>query len=967
MADPVPGTTLDIPVREARATAAVTPSHVEPTPGATLGIPVRTKPAPKEEEPKGFLSNDPRGDSWASSIVKGTGTVAGKVAAMVPGLPGDISAALDYADTGVRSFLPGGQYPWNREDGDVRDKSHTQLMQERADDLKKKADEGQLQFPTSDDIYKWMARKTGAGEYKATSVPGKYLMTGAETGLGMLTPMGATGKAVKAGSEAVHAGKSAASAVRAGTAAAAPGVALGAGVGAGAHATAENTGSPGAALAVGALPMIVPGVKAGYNTLRTTPVAGAREKFIEKMATPRETSDAIMRGGEDAAATGAPRTTAQAYPDAGLAQHQTTLLDSQAGTTGTRSRMRGIEERQNIANAGALESAALANANVFGATQAAEQTQQQLTAEVARLNAAIPRATTAAEAADLKRQLVDARRTAHDAETSRLYRSVDPDGTAEAAITRTKQAAENLFTGHDAQIRGAMNPELAGMVERIRSAELPETLSYARAVDLDRTIEGARRQAAIAGNDALAGQFGQLKNAIMDDLSNVRLAYPGNGRPGVQDPVAALRAAKDHYIQGIQRFENPYIGKALDSHYNTFNMLPEEVANKVFVKGDKGAGAAQAWLAAADHDPAAVGHMRDIALARLHQLTVQGDTTRPLTQNMLNSWKTQYGSALSAIDQASPGFSRQFDNVANVHNQLENFSRTAAANFLGMRDARQVQGAVNNILTARDGPTQLRNLMTQIPQAEQALVMDGLRRAGADHIIETFVRGDNKIKGGMFANYVRSNESSMRALFGRNYDNIRNVADELARYERVNSMGRSHTGSPTGFNMRDEIRNRQDNGSNIINDIVAASMVNPMIGHAGSTGVAAISIGKRMLNMLESGRNQTIDAILADAMLHPEQARALLNRTYKLNGEPNYTALKVLLRGEQPGLTEQDKQNERRGRASGGRTSIDHGAIAERLIILADRTRKGLGTEVLLHQPDEHIVKALAIANGATA
>ena len=54
----------------------------------------------------------------------------------------------------------------------------------------------------------------------------------------------------------------------------------------------------------------------------------------------------------------------------------------------------------------------------------------------------------------------------------------------------------------------------------------------------------------------------------------------------------------------------------------------------------------------------------------------------------------------------------------------------------------------------------------------------------------------------------------------------------------------------------------------------------------------------------------------------------------------------------------------RAGRASGGRIT-NHGAEADRLIALADKAKKAHSktTETLLNLPDEHVTKALAIAN----
>ena len=64
---------------------------------------------------------------------------------------------------------------------------------------------------------------------------------------------------------------------------------------------------------------------------------------------------------------------------------------------------------------------------------------------------------------------------------------------------------------------------------------------------------------------------------------------------------------------------------------------------------------------------------------------------------------------------------------------------------------------------------------------------------------------------------------------------------------------------------------------------------------------------------------------------------------------------------------EQHASGGRIERASGGRTSIDHGAEADNLIALADKAKKAHNstTEPLLDQPDEMITKALAIADKA--
>lgn len=52
-------------------------------------------------------------------------------------------------------------------------------------------------------------------------------------------------------------------------------------------------------------------------------------------------------------------------------------------------------------------------------------------------------------------------------------------------------------------------------------------------------------------------------------------------------------------------------------------------------------------------------------------------------------------------------------------------------------------------------------------------------------------------------------------------------------------------------------------------------------------------------------------------------------------------------------------------RRSGGRVAVDHAREAQSLIVAAERAKKehNGSTEAILHTPDEHVVKALEVAN----
>jgi hypothetical protein len=950
----------------------------------TFAEPAR-RPEAVPEAKRGVLSDTPD-DSWLSSAAKGTGTVVGKALTAVPGLPGDIAGLLDYATTGVQSY--------------IQDKPHETLLKQRAEDVAKKKAAGQWQFPTSDEIYRGLADPLGLGEYKATSTPGKYLMIGGEGAASMLMPFGVAGKGLKAAKTTMDTGKGVASGVGAALRATAPGVALGAAAPVAGYAAAEATNSPGMGLVAGlATPLALSTVKGGYNTLRN-PVRGAKNEMLEGINNRKTVAD-ILAGGEDASSYGSPRTTAEAYPNKYLASKQVELTNSKNATAKTTALDMDVRARRNDATEGALTGIAGERADPLAVSRAAEASQQQLQSDVARLNRAINTATDPVEAATLQRQLAAAERALHDKEVSAIYNSVDRDGVAQMPFDGLKGTAERMTKAHNTRSMGEMPPELKTLLDDINSPETKLLAPYSEGLEFDKRIEAARRKAIFEGDNNLARQFGELKTAVMGDLENVRLP-PTSAAAGVT-PAETLRAGKDKYIEGVKRFENPYVEAALAGKgYSEFKMIPEAVANRIFVDGDKGKNAVASWLATTGGKPEGLQNIQDIALARLNKERLQGNQAQPITQEMLDAWKKKYGSALTAIDKAAPGFSSQFDNAAVANARLGEFSQSQLGKFLGVTEPKEVQRRVAMMLGADSGPRQITELLAQVPAAERGVVLDGLRRAGATGLINNFTNPQtNAVYGAKFANFIRGNEASLKSLYGDKFDNLQAIVDEMRRIEAAAAAGVKR-GSPTGYNQRKELSSPDSRDPSLMETVMTGAMLHPVTGSAGAVAITAYSTGKRLQHWLETARRQTMNDIIADAIFDPVQMRALLGGTYKLAGQPTsmVDSLKALggnqramslppnvnvparaalqgARESQSALERREQERRARGEAAGGPVRarkaggrigrLDHGGVADALIRAAEKAKKGHNTttEPLLEQPDEAITKALAIADEA--
>lgn len=902
--------------------------------------------APSPEDP-GLLGrkND---DGWLSSAAKGAGTAVLKGLSHIPGMGGDIAGLLDLtkayrAVPAVKSVVKGTTY---REEADAQDK---RLAERRADP-------NAWELPSGEDVYKWFADKTGLGEYKPVSLPGKYLMTGVEGTVGMLGPGGPLGSAVKAAlpkyaTEGVRAGLT-----QTGKTALKTAAPVGGGLSVAGEALTDFTQDPLAGAAPIVIPVAAVAGKGAYSYLKGTPAERARSTLVGALENPRETiRQAIDEPGRATGLTGAPRTTAQAFPDAGLAQLENALGNSQVASGRFKNELDSNRRVRDESMRTTIEGLAPDGADIDAPSRILGLHQTAWQQHIADLNQALIRARDPVEAAAIKRDIAAAHRRAYDQETSRLYdtaRNVD----AEGSPANAQRAAAALARDFDTQFGGNMPPALREWTERVLL--LPETATYRQLVTLDKAIEAQRRTAMFNNNDELAGWFGRLKSGVMDDLRAV---------PGAAD---AIDAAKAHYIEGKRIFENNHTDLGLRQRYGEFRMPPETVANKMFVRGDGGYNAATSWLQAAGHDPRALGALQDIAVARLRDRTTFG---APLTQAQLDGWKKNYAPALRAIDEMSPGFSQSFDNLTNAARRLEQLELSAAGRFLGVQDPAAVQATIHSIVNNNSGVSQLRGLFANVEAPYRDMVRAGLQRAHAQHMSQEFIGARlEEVRGAKFAQFARDREAQLRELYGPRYANIRRMADELANVERVAQVPRNAIGSPTGFQTRAELHAPARENPTIMQSMLNAGLWSSVFGPGAGTAIAgATHVSKQVLNWLETGRDSATRRVIEEAMINPHVFRQLMMRTYNADGTRSEKAVRAL--GEimnrigPASYAAIEHEEKRQERASGGRVGIDHAAKAAELVKMVDKVRKKLSssTEPLLKAPDEAITKALAVANEA--
>ena len=927
-----------------------------PEEGFSFNMP-ETAPAEAKPVHEGILTNRPE-DSSIKSAAKFLGTMALRGAANIPGVVGDLSELADWARTGVKSY--------------IQDRPHAQIMQEEAEARKKS---GNWYFPTSEEIYQKVAAPY-LGEYKPESTLGKTLMGAGTTAIGMLGPGGVIGQSLKA----ARAAPTAAAANAARNAVLSRGLGAGALGGGASTFVTEEYGSPGAGIAAG----LVAPLALGIGGLRSDPTRAVRKELTSYMSEPKETTAKILsheqRPGDFT------QTTALMSGDEGLARAQHDLASSNKSTAEFATQLGEVNRQRNAEIIGALDQAAphvnpLLAADAMKAEQSNLLNQLEQAERISSLHAADP--VTAAKAA---RENIDSVWRNYAQETERLYNRMDSQGAAVTPLQRLKRMATMIETSHKPDVHLPMSDGLKTILDMIKKNE--DQISFKDAVSLDKSIEATRRSLARNPETAWdAKRLGNLKEAMGLDLDNT------TGLTGNMTGKEALAIPKQHYRMGKEIFDNKYVGPALryDAKNYRYMMSDASAAKEMFQSGPVGGHAAEAWLRAA-------GPQRDAILDQMENVAISTLGTKPLTEKALQDWRLKYKPALDVLERERPGFLAPFTDTAMARRAVDDLQGGIAQGLLGATDSSQVIEGVGRMLRNRSaGPNQWGEMLSSIrdPHArEQA--QQALQRAGVEFIKNgMFDEKLGTISAARMRSFLEDNEANLRGLYGANYSNMERVANELAKGQEVTRVGQVTTGSSTGYNQRAQVqRNPVQQPS-----ILAAAMASTIGGYTlpglgWATGPAAYMAQKWMAKSAQQ-RQVVLDQMIADALLHPEVAKAVLSKPTAeslrilypyfgmaaagaageaLDSEAGENARKynpyIVGRGESavneiiPRVIRNLNPFARGGAAKG----IDHGAEADGLIRMAEKAKKqhNKQTEPLLNQPDEVVVKALKIANEAT-
>jgi hypothetical protein len=474
---------------------------------------------------------------------------------------------------------------------------------------------------------------------------------------------------------------------------------------------------------------------------------------------------------------------------------------------------------------------------------------------------------------------------------------------------------------------------------------------------------------------------------------------PGEGRPRDDagapavsgdvpnvDPEAAQRltAAKQAHAERAKLYDNGPLASALETtgFKGQYKASDASLLKKAFVPGDAGYSTASTWLKGAGSSPEMVAHMQDVAVLRLREAMKDG----LITPQKLDVWKKTYGNALRAIDEAAPGFSSKFDSAATatdalgiaqkaMTNALSNEQKGVAGRFLGASDPSEVVKQVGQMLSAADGPSQLKDLLAVAGTNTDAV--QGLRKAGVeymtDHLTNAGITEQNQavLSSAKLRDFLSKNEGSLKTLYGEEHlSSMRRVAEDLERSQKAFDAMRVKGGSDT---MSNAIAWLKDKGPEASNKLISAAMLWEM-GQSlvqgdmmSAFGAAAGATGKHFMDrMRAAGINDARD-LYVRGLVDPEVGAAMLERAIDKNGKVNASVLKKLGDAVTTSAARSSymlaPEEKRERRATGG-AIMDHASIANKLIRRAEMAGKTQAstTEPLLAVPDDTVARALEIA-----
>ncbi len=476
---------------------------------------------------------------------------------------------------------------------------------------------------------------------------------------------------------------------------------------------------------------------------------------------------------------------------------------------------------------------------------------------------------------------------------------LSPNQPAYARLTQLRGAIEDAISDSVAQrsaqeqqavATGAMQPQdtLAARLQ-----QETEAWRNARAVEGAGTGSGAGTAArgpstvsSSSGAESASGK-GSRDSAGSENLS---------GQSFLDEEAAGrLKAATAATAERKQTFGAKPVSQILQRPGSTqpFTMPSAGVTSSIWKAGNAGGDTVRSTLKAAGNSADAINSVQNMAAQSLRDKAANGI----ITPKALESWKNQHSSALTALEESSPGTMAKFEDAAKAGDHLtrvaadrkdalDAYQKSAAGRVLKVEDPADVVKTIGSVFDRKDSVAQMKSLAQEAAKNPDAL--QGLRKAAVEYMqnklvsnTEAGTSGRNLIKSDAFQTFLGKNHQALRQLFNdEELGTMRAIAQDLKRANRSIASSKLPGQSNTAQDL-------SAIGAHNLKESLLTKIITHAIGGGagfvggGIYGSAAGIIGSHLLGGMREAGIRNVEDLVRNAMLDPELAKTLMMKAPK--------------------------------------------------------------------------------------
>jgi hypothetical protein len=364
------------------------------------------------------------------------------------------------------------------------------------------------------------------------------------------------------------------------------------------------------------------------------------------------------------------------------------------------------------------------------------------------------------------------------------------------------------------------------------------------------------------------------------------LAPPPQGRvpPPVSTAVEPIddalteeyRAANRHWAQNVKQPYEAAPVKGIVAEAPTpsgFKMTEAQVPEAAFRPGNTGGEKIRAMRAAGATDDA----LSEAAALSLQQTAMRDGVIDP---QKFRNWVDRH---LPAIRELPPAVQQRFSSASTATRALEaataarkaalkDFDESAVGKALGI-PVENLQKAISSYLENPNATNQLAAAVANNPAAKA-----GLQRLAADNILGSFRNASDDLSKAALTTWIDRNMKQLKTIYGaENARRFQRLVDDIERSRRQMTVGKDPAGPGTAGDIAQ--MGKRAMGATVMSIISAGG------GPKGLLIAGVVGAGKAIGAALKTAGLQSVDEVLAQALLNPELARKLLTKAPALKNE----------------------------------------------------------------------------------